>query len=735
MSKYNVVTKELFDKQVRSYIASQESLDLIEKAYNYAFSKHAGQKRASGEDYFVHVLNVGYELAKLKVGPKTIAAGLLHDVIEDCNVDVNEFIEEFGQEIFSLVDGVTKVSNLRYEFKDDKEYQSTNHRKIFMAMSKDLRVIIIKLIDRLHNMRTLGFCSPEKQLRIAKETLEVYAPVAHRLGLAEIKNELEDLSFMYLDNEKYHEIAKLVEDKKTERDMQVQQMIEEITEELKKQNITFRIFGRSKHLYSIHKKMTTKNKRFEEILDLLAIRIITDTKLSCYEILGYIHAKYKPIPGRFKDYIAMPKSNMYQSLHTTVVGIEGKIFEIQIRTEEMDQIAERGVAAHWAYKEGSNYNAAKEQNEIKKELEWLSAFDENENNDEDAINYMDTISNDIFNANVYVLTPKGRVIDLPNGSCPIDFAYRIHTEVGHQTVGSKVNGILVPLNTQLKTGDVVEIMTDKKSGPSEDWIKICKSNNAKNRIRQYLTKKEQERKSEYVKQAEQTYVSELKKRNLDQEEFFDKEKIESIAKSLNCSGYTDVMYNLATHQITVTNIIDRLSKNKRNDYDLDSLSQNLEKTQSKRRNALSKTGVIVNGVDSVKISMSSCCCPVYGDEIVGYVTKGLGVKVHRKNCSKIANIKERLINVSWDTFKDPNVKYETNLKIFCSNRNFLLTDVITMIAQYKATLLNVKSSLNQKDLTCTISVTMMVDDLNYLELLMANLRKINSVISVERINK
>ncbi|MBQ1447959.1 MAG: SDR family NAD(P)-dependent oxidoreductase, partial [Erysipelotrichaceae bacterium] len=374
-------------------------------------------------------------------------------------------------------------------------------------------------------------------------------------------------------------------------------------------------------------------------------------------------------------------------------------------------------------------------NEIKKELEWLSAFDENENNDEDAINYMDTISNDIFNANVYVLTPKGRVIDLPNGSCPIDFAYRIHTEVGHQTVGSKVNGVLVPLNTQLKTGDVVEIMTDKKSGPSEDWIKICKSNNAKNRIRQYLTKKEQERKSEYVKQAEQTYVSELKKRNLDQEEFFDKEKIESIAKSLNCSGYADVMYNLATHQITVTNIIDRLSKNKRNDYDLDSLSQNLEKTQSKRRNALSKTGVIVNGVDSVKISMSSCCCPVYGDEIVGYVTKGLGVKVHRKNCSKIANIKERLINVSWDTFKDPNVKYETNLKIFCSNRNFLLTDVITMIAQYKATLLNVKSSLNQKDLTCTISVTMMVDDLNYLELLMANLRKINSVISVERINK
>ncbi|MBQ1289447.1 MAG: bifunctional (p)ppGpp synthetase/guanosine-3',5'-bis(diphosphate) 3'-pyrophosphohydrolase, partial [Erysipelotrichaceae bacterium] len=409
MKKGEIVTEQQFFDQVKSYIKSEESLTLIRKAYDYAHEKHEGQFRRSGDPYFTHVLSVAYILATLKADPQTVSGGLLHDVIEDCDVSDEEFTAIFGEEIHGLVDAVTKIGNLK--IKDQAEYQAANHRKIFIAMAKDVRVILIKLVDRLHNMRTLKFQSPEKQKRIARETLEVYAPIAHRLGLAEIKNELEDLSFFYLDNDKYHEIAHLVENKKSERDKQVKTMIEEISTILEEHHIPFRIFGRSKHLYSIYNKMTVKNKRFDEILDLLAIRIITKTELNCYEILGYIHATYKPIQGRFKDYIAMPKVNLYQSLHTTIIGIDGKIFEVQIRTEEMDQIAERGIAAHWAYKEGQS--KSRQQKDIVKELEWLKAF---EDEDRDASHYMNDIMNDIFNANIYVMTPKGRVIDLPNGS-------------------------------------------------------------------------------------------------------------------------------------------------------------------------------------------------------------------------------------------------------------------------------------------------------------------------------
>ncbi|MBR5754219.1 MAG: bifunctional (p)ppGpp synthetase/guanosine-3',5'-bis(diphosphate) 3'-pyrophosphohydrolase, partial [Erysipelotrichaceae bacterium] len=388
--------EELFD-EIGKYISSEESVRLIEKAYDYAFEKHKDQKRKSGEPYFVHVLNVAYELAKLRVDPNTICAGLLHDVIEDCNVDVDEFKELFGEEIYEMVDAVTKISNLK--FVDEQEYQATNHRKILIAMAKDIRVILVKLVDRLHNMRTLEYLPEEKQKKIAKETLDVYAPIAHRLGIAEIKNELEDLSFYYLDNEKYHEIARLVESKKSERDKQIDIMMQDISIILEQHHIPFRIFGRSKHLYSINKKMVTKNKRFDEILDLLAIRIITETETNCYEILGYIHAVYRPIPGRLKDYIAMPKMNMYQSLHTTIVGPDGRIYEVQIRTEEMDEIAERGIAAHWSYKEGKT----RSQKEVVNELRWLKAFEDN--SETNANQYMDDITHDIFNANIYCLTP------------------------------------------------------------------------------------------------------------------------------------------------------------------------------------------------------------------------------------------------------------------------------------------------------------------------------------------
>ena len=455
------------------------------------------------------------------MSPVTIAAGLLHDTIEDCDVTKEQLSEEFSEEIATLVESVTKIGNI--EFVDEKEYLAENHRKIFIAMAKDVRVIFIKLVDRLHNMRTLQFQSPEKQKSISAETLDVYAPIAHRLGISEIKNELEDLSFSYLHRDKYYEIARLVDSRKAERDAQVTEMIKSIANLLGDNKIKFNVFGRSKHLYSIYKKMESKHKRFDEILDLLAIRIITESELNCYEILGHIHANYRPIPGRLKDYIAVPKMNMYQSLHTTVMGSEGSIFEIQIRTHMMDDIAERGVAAHWRYKETGGSSPAKkdgpeiDQQEIEDRLSWFRDFNLlTEDMDENAQDYMDLLQKDIFEANVYVMTPKGRVIDLPNESTPIDFAYRVHTEVGHQTVGAIVNGILVPLNTKLKTGDVIQLKTDKKSTPSEDWLKVVKTNHARNKIRNFILKKQNDNKASFITKGEQLFKDECKPRNLDE---------------------------------------------------------------------------------------------------------------------------------------------------------------------------------------------------------------------------
>jgi len=724
--KKQALTKEMFDTEVKSYIKNKDSLELIDKAYFYASKKHEGQLRRSGDPYFVHVLSVAYELAKLQVGPYTICAGLLHDVIEDCDITKEEFVKEFNKEIYALVEAVTKIGNLK--FKDEKEYLAANHRKILMAMARDIRVILIKLCDRLHNMRTLEYMPIEKQQRIAKETLEVYAPIAHRLGIAEIKNELEDLCFYYLEPEKYHEIAHLVENKKSERDTQIKQMIDDVSNVLTQHKIPFRIFGRSKHLYSINKKMVQKNKRFEEILDLLAIRIVTKTELNCYEILGYIHATYRPIPGRLKDYIAMPKMNLYRSLHTTVVGIDGRIYEIQIRTEEMDEIAERGIAAHWAYKEGS-YDSRKEQKEIVKELDWLNAFNENE--DSNDAEYMDTIIGDVFNANVYVMTPKGRVIDLPIGANPIDFAYKIHTEVGHNTVGAVVNGVLVPLNTELKTGDVVEVRTNKNSSPSEDWLNVVKTNGAKNKIRAYFQKKEQEEKEQHVKEGEDLLKYEMNKRGVDINEYFSKEKFEKLYAIFATPTYNDFMYSIAKKSLSCQSVIERLVKLGKKEIDEDVLQHMVEKNKNRRSKDVSRTGIIVKGVSSMKINLAPCCTPVYGDEIVGYVTKGQGIKVHKKDCPNIVNEKSRIINVEWDDIH-PDYKYEANVKVYSKDRNYLLTDIVTCISQFKANILSLNIVCNQEDLTDTASLVLSVEDAEHLENIMANLRKVNSVISVER---
>lgn len=715
--------------QISQYLVNDNDMALINKAMAFAIEKHEGQIRKSGEPYVTHIIEVAMLLAQLRVGPSTICAGLLHDTLEDCGVSKDEIKKLFSADIATIVESVTKIGNLT--FKDEKEYLAANHRKIFIAMAKDIRVILVKLVDRLHNMRTLGFQSEEKQKKIAAETLDVYAPIAHRLGISEIKNELEDLSFYYLYPEKYYNVANLVETRKAERDQQVTDMIRDISDLLNKNNLNHRIFGRSKHLYSIHKKMTVKNKRFDEILDLLAIRIITDDKVNPYEVLGHIHATYRPIPGRLKDYIAMPKMNMYQSLHTTIVGDEGHIFEVQIRTESMDSIAERGVAAHWRYKDGALKD--KEHKGIEDRLAWFKDFGlMSIDIDDDAQEYMDAVHKDIFEANVYVMTPKGRVIDLPNGSTPIDFAYRIHTDVGHSTIGAIINGVLLPINTQLKTGDVVQIRTTKQSnGPSEDWLKFVKTSHARVKIRNFLLKKEEvERKATIIK-GEQIFKDEVKKRGLENSELVTKAKVESVLHQFNLKSMDECYYALAARSLSTSALFEKLVDQRKNILDLG--FGRLFKAPPPKK-TISKSGIKVSGVDSMMISLSQCCKPVYGDEIKGYITKGQGVRVHRIDCPNIIKEKNRLIDVMWDEDFDKG-KYEVELSILANDRSYLLTDIVTIVSQYKASIQSVNSIVNEDKVTATTIMKVNVNDFDHLQVLMVNLRKVNSVIRVERITR
>lgn len=732
MEDHQVVGVDDVMREVRKYISNPDNIALIERAANFATEHHAGQFRKSGEPYIIHLINVAYILAELQAGPSTIAAGFLHDTIEDTGVSKEELAQQFNEEIAEIVEAVTKIGTLKYKGKDDPEYQASNHRKIFIAMARDVRVILVKLADRLHNMRTLQYQPEASQKRIAAETLDVYAPIAHRLGISAIKNELEDLCFYYLNRDEYYHIASLVETKKAERDEAVSHMISEITDMLHENHLEFRIFGRSKHLYSIYNKMVKKHKRFDEILDLLAIRIVTKTELNCYEILGYIHAKYKPIPGRLKDYIAVPKTNMYQSLHTTIIGDDGKIFEVQIRTEEMDQVAERGIAAHWRYKEGSRYDAKKEQKEIEEKLSWFKNFavysEEAEN--DNASEYMAMLQHDVFEANVYVMTPKGRVIDLPNGATPIDFAYRIHTDVGHTAVGAIVNDVMVPLNTELHTGDVVQIKTMKGTGPSEDWLKFVKSNQARNKIRAYLTRRENEEKEKRVEDGEKIMFDELRKRGFDLKEYKDRKKYEAIMKNFNVNSYTDLMYGIAVKSINPTDVCQKLTNQKRTLNNEEMLQRVMNREPVKRR-ATSKFGVIVPGIESMKMSLAGCCLPVYGDPIIGYISKGVGVKVHRADCINMQNVKERRIDVQWDD-GDSDRSYISDLLIKAHDRQFLVTDIVTVISQVKAPMSAINAVVDQESLVSTIKLQISVKDIDHLNNVMANIRKVESVISVER---
>lgn len=731
MSQKKQVTFEECMENVQTYIKRPENIELIQKAYDFAYEHHKGQFRKSGEPYVIHVIQVANTLALMHCGPKTIAAGLLHDTVEDCQgVTTDTITELFGQEIATLVDAVTKIGAIK--FKDEEEYLASNHRKLFIAMAKDIRVILIKLADRLHNMRTLQYMRPEKQKKIARETLSVYAPIAHRLGISEIKNELEDLSFKYLDYKKYEEIKDLVKQRESDRNEQVHEMISDIESIMQEYNIQYRIFGRSKHFYSIYKKMVTKNKRFEEILDLLAIRIVTDSVVHCYEILGYIHAKYRPIPGRFKDYIAMPKANMYQSLHTTIVEPEhGNIFEIQIRTEEMDAIAERGVAAHWKYKENRNYTPEYEQKEIEDKLSWFRDFSMmTDEESEDPLEYMNVLQKDIFEANVYCLTPRGKVIALPSGSCPIDFAYRIHTEVGNKTVGAKVNGAIVPLNTPLKTGDVVDILTNNNSvGPSADWIKIVKSGHARNKIRTFLQKQEQQSRKESIKLGQSMLEDEFRRLKLDPKSM-DQKRLESILTSLSFKSVDDLYVGIAMKRVSLQSIVDRLVKNRSNMLE----DQEIMKIYNKQPAHVTKhssCGVIVPGVDTIAVSLANCCRPIPGDSIIGYISKGQGVKVHRADCPNIVNEKKRLIPVQWEEGLDEK-QYEVNLIIHSDDRNYLLSDIVTTLQQCNVYLKHVDSAVDDGNLEATTKLKVSVKNAAHLQNLISNLKKVRSVNEVIR---
>ena len=729
MARHQSYTEADFLNQVRLYITNQVDLDNIQRALDFARERHAHQQRKSGEPYLLHLINVGYILATMHVSPVTIQAGLLHDTVEDTSSTLAEISEKFSPEIATLVDSVTKIGNI--QFKDEKEYLAENHRKIFIAMAKDVRVIFIKLVDRLHNMRTLEHHTVEKQQKIANETLSVYAPIAHRLGLNEIKNELEDLSFFHLHPESYYEVVKMVDQRKAQRDSQVEKMIKDIENLLDEHHIPRRVFGRSKHLYSIYKKMITKAKRFDEILDLLAIRIITNDELRCYEILGYIHANYRPIPGRLKDYIAMPKMNLYQSLHTTIVAEGGNIFEIQIRTEEMDTIAEKGIAAHWRYKEGVTGSAQKNQQEIEEKLALFRDMEIlTEGGNTTAQEYMEVLQRDIFEANVYVMTPKGRVIDLPAGATPIDFAYRIHTEVGHSTVGSTVNGNLVPLNTELKTGDVVQIKTNKNNPePSSDWLKFVKTNHARNKIRTFLQKKEADSRKELINKGEQMIKHELRARNMDEKEWMVKSKLEPVYQSFGLKSTDEFFYAIAVKSLTISAAFEKINHQRGHGGFFDIAAMFKQKPRPTK--TISKSGVLVQGIDTMMVSLAGCCSPVPGDEIVGYITKGKGVKVHRADCPNIINEKARLIAVQWDD-QSMVTSYEVRLKINAFDRQFLLTDVVTVTSQNKMSITEVTAAVDEDKIHSTILLRVQVKDAQQLRTYITNLKKVDSVISVER---
>ena len=721
MSKHqkDLTIEKLMDK-IKTYITDENELSVIDKAYKYAYEKHFGQKRLTGEEYIIHPLNVAYILTRISADYETLSAALLHDVVEDCGVSVSEIEENFGHNIAILVDGVTKINKLNLS--GTTEALINNQRKILVGLSEDVRVIIIKLADRLNNMQTLFVHSEKKQKETARETLDILTPIADRLGINSIKQDLEELCLRYLKPDEYYDIVEKLNATKAERDNSVAKMIESVSDLLNKHDIKHEIFGRSKSIYSIYKKLE-KGKRFSEIYDLLALRILVDTEQDCYQALGIIHSKFRPKPKRFKDYIAMPKTNMYQSLHTTVFGIDGQLYEIQIRTYEMDRVAEYGIASHWSYKEKGSVKAVM-QNEMEQKLQFFRAIMDLKKEQENPEDFVNTVKEEVFHNTIYVFTPLGDVIELPNGSTPVDFAYKVHTNVGDKTTGAIVNSNMVPLDYKLKSDDIVKIITNNNSaGPSREWLNFVQTTHAKNKIKAFFNRVNKE---ENLKKGEEILSKELRKQKISNDEFFDDEKFKKLLSDLKFNSANELYGNLGSGKISINTVMDNFLKK-----EVSKEEKILEKAAKGSQKQSSSNSLIgVAGIDEVKVNLASCCNPVPGDRIVGYITKGYGITVHRMVCPNVSNLDERLIEVKWNT---DSSKLPTNILVRSNSDNNSLINIISKAANNDIPVRRFNSHRSKED--DAIEMTVLVNNKEQLLKLMNDIKMIPEVTDVERLIK
>ena len=710
----------------------RHDIKLIQKAYEYAKAKHGDQLRKSGEPYIIHPVQVAYTLAELGLDEDTICAALLHDVLEDTDTSYEDLEKEFNEEVAYMVDGVTKLSKLQYA--SVEEQQVENYRKMFLAMGKDIRVILIKLADRLHNMRTLKFLSRDRQIANAKETMELYAPLANRLGVYSLKWELEDLSFKYLYPEDFREIVEGIDKKREERLKFIDQIMEQIKAELKKQKIEAEVTGRAKHLYSIYRKMKRDNVTLDQIYDLFALRIIVNSVKDCYASLGVVHDLYNPMPGRFKDYIAVPKPNMYQSLHTTLIGPKGTPFEVQIRTWDMHKVAEFGIAAHWAYKESSFLSGKKANVKVEEDkLAWVRETLEWQSEMQNPEEFMQTLKKELFEDEVYIFTPKGAIKVLPKGSTPIDFAYQIHEQIGHHMVGCKINSKMMPIVTKLKNGDIVEIITsDQSKGPSRDWLKFVKSSRARNKILSWFKKTQRE---ENIEKGKDLIEKELKKIGVKHDDLFKPEFIQAALNRYKFTSLEDMYSSVGFGSITPNKVIARMLEEYRKSHKEDDLvEKTLEALAKEKANKTkpSQNGIIVKGIDNCLVKLSKCCNPVPGDEIIGYITRGRGVSVHRTDCVNAKNLLSegnRIIDVYWNDNK--KTTYSVDIEVYANDRKGLLADIIKVLGDNKCTIMAVISRATREKIAIT-ELTIEVENIEKLNGVLKALRKIDSVYEVKR---
>ena len=729
MANDQVLTAEQVIDKTKAYL-NDENVDLVKKAYEFAKHAHRNQYRKSGEPYIIHPIQVAGILADLEMDPATVAAGFLHDVVEDTDVSLKDIETEFNAEVAMLVDGVTKLGKIKY--KSHEEQQAENHRKMFVAMAQDIRVILIKLADRLHNMRTLKHLPMEKQRRISNETLEIFAPLAHRLGISKIKWELEDTALRYLNPQQYYRIVNLMKKKRAEREQYLDDVIDEVKGRLNEVSIKADLSGRPKHIYSIYRKMALQNKQFSEIYDLLAVRIVVGSIKDCYAVLGIIHTCWKPMPGRFKDYIAMPKPNMYQSLHTTVIGPKGDPLEVQIRTSEMHRIAEFGIAAHWAYKEGKELS---DTSSFEQKLTWFREILEFQNDTQNAEEFMESLKIDLFSDMVFVFTPKGDVIELPSGSVPIDFAYRIHSEIGNKTIGAKVNGKMVTLDYTLKTGDIVEILTSKHSyGPSQDWLKLAQTSQAKNKIRAFFKK---QRRDENVIKGRELVEKEIRAMEFDIKEILTSDNLKKVVEKFNFLNEDDMYAAVGYNGVTALQVANRLTekwRKKRDQEQSGSITNAITDLKSFPSSKKRESGVRVSGIDNLLIRLSRCCNPVPGDEIVGFITKGRGVSVHRADCTNIdsGDVKSRLIPVEWESSLNDRKEYNVDIEINGYDRRGLLNEVLQAVNETK-TNISAVSGRSDRNKMATIIMSIAIHNVSHLRKVVDRIKQIPDIYSVRRI--